>query len=158
MVLTPTHIPAHARIEGLVQTPADLEVEGQLDGRIHIGGALTVSVNATCRADVRARSARVLGVIIGNIVCSESIEVGAGAKVVGDIRAPDIAIDSAAEIDGRVDLLAPEPDSAGLARASLEQRGPPILRPIPPGQARVPEFDDEPTRQHARQLPEVDSE
>lgn len=140
-----------------METPADLEVEGRLDGQIHIGGTLIVTAGATCRADVRARRASVFGVIIGNVVCSESIEVAAGAKVVGDIRAPDIAVDSAAEVDGRVDLLAPEPDATGVARAPLAHRGPPIVRPLPPGRRRPSEFDDdEPTRQHLRQETDVD--
>ena len=151
MLLAATHIPAHARIEGVVETPADLEVEGRVDGRIQIGGTLTVAANATCRADVRARRAEVHGVIIGNVVCSESVEVTAGAKIVGDIRAPDVAIDSAAEIDGHVDLLAPAPEAVGVVRAALGHRGPPMLRPVPPGQQRPSEFDDdEPTRDHAR--------
>jgi cytoskeletal protein CcmA (bactofilin family) len=150
VLLTPTLIPAHARVEGLIETPADLEIVGRVDGKIYIGGTVTIAPNSTCRADVRARRARVSGELIGSVVCSEAIEITAGAKVVGDLRAPDISIDPHAEIDGRVDLLAPAPESAGVQRATLAQRGPPILRPMPPGRRGGTEFEDEPTRDHSR--------
>lgn len=144
-------IPPHARVEGMIETPSDLEIEGRLDGKIHIGGTLTIAATATCRADVRARRARVFGEVIGNLVCTESIEIAPGAKVVGDLRAPDIAIDPHAEVDGHVDQLAPAPAAAALRRTKVVQRGPTILRPVPPRQRAGLDFDeDEPTLDHGR--------
>jgi cytoskeletal protein CcmA (bactofilin family) len=125
-------VPAPTRIDGAIETPFDLTVFGICDGTIHIGGTLAIEAGATCRATVRARRAVIRGELLGNIVCSEAIEVAAGGRVVGDLRAPDVLVDGAAEVDGRVDLLAPAPDGAGFERAPAKIRGPGLRRPSPP--------------------------
>ncbi|HTE51149.1 MAG TPA: polymer-forming cytoskeletal protein [Kofleriaceae bacterium] len=125
-------IPRGTRVDGLIETTGDLTVEGRADGRIQVGGTLTVAAGATCRASVRARAARVAGEVIGDLVCSSSISVAAGGRVVGDMRAPEIEVDAAAEVDGRVDLLAPAPAAAAVRRVQVTTRGPGLRRPMPP--------------------------
>jgi cytoskeletal protein CcmA (bactofilin family) len=127
-----TLIPRGTRIDGLVETAHDLTVEGRLDGRIEIGGLLVVAAGATCRASVRARSARIAGEVMGDVVCSAGIEVLPGGRVVGDLRAPEIEVDAAAFVDGRVDLLPPQPEPAPVQRSRVSARGPGVSRPTPP--------------------------
>ena len=125
-------IPRGTRVDGLIETPDDLTVEGRVDGRIQVGGTLTVAPGATCRANVRARTARVEGEVIGDLVCSAAIAVAAGGRVVGSLRAPEIDVDAAAEVDGQVDLLAPAPASVPVRRMRVGARGPGVRRPSPP--------------------------
>lgn len=127
-----TLIPRGTRVDGLVETAHDLTVEGRLDGRIEIGGVLVVAAGATCRASVRARAARIAGEVMGDVVCSSGIEVVAGGRVVGDLRAPEIEVDAEAFVDGRVDLLPPQPEPAAVQRARVNARGPGVSRPSPP--------------------------
>jgi cytoskeletal protein CcmA (bactofilin family) len=127
-----TLIPRGTRVDGLVETAHDLMVEGRLDGRIEIGGLLVVASGATCRASVRARSARIAGEVMGDVVCSAAIEVLPGGRVVGDLRAPEIEVDAAAFVDGRVDLLPPQPEPAAVQRSRVSARGPGVSRPTPP--------------------------
>lgn len=127
-----TLIPRGTRVDGLVETPHDLTVEGRLDGRIEIGGVLVVAAGATCRASVRARAARIAGEIMGDVVCSAAIEVLGGGRVVGDLRAPEVEVDAAAFVDGRVDLLPPQPQPASVQRSQVGARGPGVSRPSPP--------------------------
>jgi cytoskeletal protein CcmA (bactofilin family) len=127
-----TLIPRGTRVDGLVETPSDLTVEGRVDGRIEVGGTLLVAAGATCRATVRARTARIAGEVMGDLVCSASIEVLAGGRVVGDLRAPEVGVDAAALVDGRVDLLPPKPEPAALKRSQVAARGPGVRRPSPP--------------------------
>ena len=127
-----TLIPRGTRIDGLVETAHDLTVEGRLDGRIEIGGVLVVAAGATCRASVRARAARIAGEVMGDVVCSASIEVLPGGRVVGDLRAPEIEVDAQAFVDGRVDLLPPQPEPVAVQRARVSARGPGVSRPSPP--------------------------
>jgi cytoskeletal protein CcmA (bactofilin family) len=125
-------IPRGTRVDGLIETPDDLTVEGRVDGRIQVGGTLTVASGATCRAQVRARNARIAGEVIGDVICSAAIAVSAGGRVVGDLRAPEIDVDAAAEVDGRVDLLPPAPAPAPIKRVQVSPRGPGLRRPSPP--------------------------
>lgn len=127
-----TVIPRGARVDGLIETGGDLTVEGRVDGRVDIGGTLEVAPGASCRASVRARSARLGGEVIGPVVCSSSIVVRAGGRVVGDLRAPEVEVDAAALVDGRVDLLPPPPQTAEVRRAPVNARGPGVRRPSPP--------------------------
>jgi cytoskeletal protein CcmA (bactofilin family) len=135
-----TVIPAQTRIDGRIETQGDLVLEGRCDGELTVDGTLTVAPGAVCRAAVRARVALIRGEVIGGIVCSEAIDVGAGARVVGDLRAPDIAVDGSAHVEGRVDLLAPAPRGNTSRRIALAVRGPAAraaaatptgVRPIP---------------------------
>ena len=127
-----TLIPRGTRIDGQIETAGDLTVEGRLDGRIEIGGLLVVAAGATCRASVRAREARIAGEIMGEVVCSAAIEVLPGGRVVGDLRAPEIEVDAKAFVDGRVDLLPPQPEAIAVQRARVSARGPGVSRPSPP--------------------------
>jgi cytoskeletal protein CcmA (bactofilin family) len=127
----PTVIPAQTRIEGCVETSGDLTVEGRCDGELAVAGTARIMASATCRAAIRARIAEIHGEVIGEVVCTESIVVAAGARVVGDLRAPDVSVDASAEVDGKVDLLAPAPRSSPLRRASVAARGR-VRRPAPP--------------------------
>ena len=127
-----TLIPRGTRVDGLVETPSDLTVEGRVDGRIEVGGTLLVAAGATCRATVRARTARIAGEVMGDLVCSASIEILAGGRVVGDLRAPEVGVDAAALVDGRVDLLPPKPEPAAVKRSQVAARGPGVRRPSPP--------------------------
>lgn len=132
-----TLLPAHTRLDGLIETAGDLIVEGHIDGAIEVGGTVTVTVQAVCRAVIRAAAADIRGNVIGDVICSESIAVAAGARVVGDLRAPAISVDADAEVDGRVDLLSPAPEEAGIARARIVTRGPAPRRPSVPGASRI---------------------
>jgi cytoskeletal protein CcmA (bactofilin family) len=119
-----TVIPAQTRIEGRIETQGDLVIEGRCDGELAVDGTLTVAAGASCHAAIRARVALIRGEVIGGVVCSEAIDVGAGARVVGDLRAPDIAVDGAARVEGRVDLLAPAPRGSTSRRVPIAVRGP----------------------------------
>jgi cytoskeletal protein CcmA (bactofilin family) len=127
--LAPAVIPAHATVTGAIDTPGDVTLEGRLEGELRAGGAVTVAANATCMASVFARSLVIYGELIGNAVCTETIRVAAGARAVGDLRAPDVEVDSASEVDGRVDLLPPEPRSPELTRLEASRRGPALPKP-----------------------------
>lgn len=122
------------RIDGLVEVEGDLIVEGRVDGRIIAGGHVTIAITATCRASIRSPRLTVAGELIGNAVCTESITVGSGARVVGDLRAPDVAIAANSEVDGQIDLLPPEPSTHSIDRQTIgSAKGLRPSRPVPPG-------------------------
>jgi cytoskeletal protein CcmA (bactofilin family) len=152
-----TVIAARTRVVGAIETPANLTIEGRVEGEISAGGTVTVAAQAACLADIRARTAVVFGEVIGGITCSESIVVAAGARVVGDLRAPDISVDATAEVDGRVDLLPPEPRPTPPSRTTVSMRRPNLRRPAGQatgsGQPAAEWTSEEPTAELARPTP-----
>ena len=129
-------IAAGVRVEGLVEADGDLVVEGAIEGRIAAGGKVTIAAGASCRSSVRSPRLVIVGELIGNAMCTVSIDVAPGARVVGDLRAPDIQVGANAEVDGRVDVLAPEPDSRRAERTKMDARGVAPMRPEPPSLGR----------------------
>lgn len=132
MSATRTVVPTGTRVEGRVQCAGDLLVEGTCVGDLQVDGELMVAVDGVCEAQVRAGSARVFGQVLGNLTCGHSIVVASGARVVGDVRAPDVSVDDGAEIDGTIDLLAPAPEAHDTVRTPVRLRGPSLARPHPP--------------------------
>jgi len=96
-------------------------------------------------------------VVIGDVICVERISVSAGARVVGDLRAPDVAIAHGAIVDGRVDRRAlerhrddaarewaQEPLTEPRPRTTLRETPVPMVRPGRPAARAAP--DDGPPR------------
>jgi cytoskeletal protein CcmA (bactofilin family) len=147
-------IPAAMRIHGRVTVDGDLIVEGSFIGALAVSGSVRLAATAQCQASVQARVAHVHGAFTGVLMCSERIVVGPGARVLGDLSAPEIEVDPTAEIAGeilrgaapaglaagsRVTVsartvgLVPAPRPAPAGRTEVELRGPAPRRPVPPG-------------------------
>jgi len=159
-------IPAHATVDGTIDTPGDVTVQGRIEGEIRAAETVTIAAGATCVATVFAKMATIHGELIGNAICTDAIHVGPGARVVGDLRAPDVRIDGAATVDGRVDLLPPEPRGAPLRRLPLTARGPAPIQPAVPAHAvdLDDDFDepgetdaDEPTTERSTETPTAEA-
>ncbi len=124
-----TVIPAHATVDGLIDTPGDVTIEGRVEGEVRAGGTVTIAAGATCKASVLSGAALIYGELIGNAVCTETIEVAQGARVVGNLRAPNVAVAAHCEVDGRVDLLPPEPQTPTM-EVSFRRSLPRMPRPV----------------------------
>ncbi len=131
-----TLIPPNTRIDGRLETSGDLLIEGRCDGEIQAGGVVTVASGAVCRASIRARAAAIYGEVIGPVQCTESIAVIRGARIAGEVRAPEVSIDAGAQVDGKVDLLAPDAEPAERRKVAATTRGPAPRRPTPPETGR----------------------
>ncbi len=70
----------------------DLEVQGYVEGEIAVDGDVTVDAHGLVGANVRGRNLLVRGAVRGDLVGDESVLLEAGARVVGDVRAPRVAI------------------------------------------------------------------
>ena len=93
------------RIEGTLTGNEDLTIDGKLRGKIKLSGhALTIGPNGKIEASLRAKSIIVEGEVKGNITADDKIQITADGSVVGDLRAPRIALDDGACFAGSVDM------------------------------------------------------
>ncbi len=104
-----TVIARRTRVGGNIDADGDLLVEGRVEGAIRCAGRVTVAVSGVALAEIRSRWAEIAGVVVGNIMADEGIEVLAGARIVGDLSAPKVSIAAGATIEGRVDRGGAEP-------------------------------------------------
>jgi len=88
-----------------------LRVDGLLCGRITSdAGTLVVAATGRVEANVAVAIARIHGTVTGDIVCSERIELGAAARVKGNIKAPTLMMEPGAVLDGRCRMTTQEPE------------------------------------------------
>jgi cytoskeletal protein CcmA (bactofilin family) len=138
-----TVIGVETRVSGEIRGGEDLVVKGRVDGKIQLSHALTVDKGAIVQADVDVKSLVVSGILVGNIVASESVRLHASARVVGDLASPRVMMESGAAYRGRVDMGDIEAARAAVAsRAAARPAGGSTVaareRPAPPRAAAPP--------------------
>src|SRR5262245_45157318 len=134
--MSTTLIAKRTRIGGRVETEGDVLVEGRIEGTLIAEGCVTIGVTGVAVSDVQAERVIVLGIVIGNITATERLDVAASARVVGDVRAPTVALAGPGVVEGRVTEIgtpspAPAPPNVtatvpqGSQRPTLRIRGGP---------------------------------
>jgi cytoskeletal protein CcmA (bactofilin family) len=110
-----------AHVTGRVTGAVDLEIHGRVDGDIAIGGEATIEAEGLVASNVSARRLVVRGAVKGDLTAEEAIVLENGARVVGDIRAPRIAIAKGALVRGHVqtgEAVAASPRARAQAAAA----------------------------------------
>jgi len=94
------------QIRGEVKGSEDLLVDGLVEGTITLSDSrLTIGANARVQANVSARDIVILGTLNGNISAAGRVELRAGCRVTGDLKAARLAIEENAIFSGKVDLV-----------------------------------------------------
>lgn len=99
-------------IKGKLRSGEDLVVKGRIEADITSEKALFVENSGIVKAAVRVRTARISGIVVGDVVADEKIEIAADGRVVGDLTAPRIVISDGAAFRGKIDM----PSAEDLAR------------------------------------------
>ena len=120
------------KVVGQIYSREDLYVDGEIEGTVEaLEHKLTIGPNGAVRAGVKAREVVALGTIQGNVEAHDKIEIRKEAKLVGDIRTARIIIEDGAYFKGSIDIVKPEPKTAGGKPATpAAQAATPI--PVPP--------------------------
>jgi cytoskeletal protein CcmA (bactofilin family) len=137
MAASVTIIGRTARVRGRVTGEGDLEVQGYVEGEISVGGDVTVDAHGLVGASVRGRRLVVRGAVKGDLLGEEAILLEEGARVVGDVRAPRVAIAHGALVRGYVETGEGTAASARAARVAPAAR--PVVAPkVAPVAAKAP--------------------
>ncbi len=99
-----TIIGADITVVGRIDGQEDLRVRGRVEGSIRLSETLYVDAEGVVQADVEARDVVVAGVLIGNVTASSSVTLEAGARLVGNLRAPRLIIADGAGFRGEVEM------------------------------------------------------
>ncbi|HVT98337.1 MAG TPA: polymer-forming cytoskeletal protein [Acidobacteriaceae bacterium] len=93
------------QIRGEVKGNEDLMVEGLVEGTVTLTEhRLTIGTNARVTANVTARDVVVQGSLQGDIHAQGRVELRAGSRVNGDIRAARLSVEDNAIYSGKVEL------------------------------------------------------
>ena len=104
-----------------------LRVDGHLTGRVNSeNGTLIVSSGGQVDADINVAAAKINGVVNGDVVARERLELGRTAQVFGDIHTPVLVIEEGAVFEGNCRMktveASPEKQDKLTAKESASQR------------------------------------
>ena len=91
-------------IKGKLRSDEDLVVRGRIEAEIQSSKALLVENSGIIKANIKVKSARISGVMVGNVVAEERVEIAPDGRMVGDLTAPKIIINDGAAFRGRIDM------------------------------------------------------
>lgn len=123
-----------ARVRGRLTGEVSVHVHGFVEGEIAVEGDVTVESSGIVDATIRGRRLVVRGAVRGDLIGGESVGLAEGARVVGDIRAPRVAIAHGALARGAVEAggegeasaVGARSQSAARTAASPASRGAPL--------------------------------
>ncbi len=93
-------------ITGEASFKSMLRVDGRFSGRISsAGGALIVGAGGQVDANIEVSVATIHGVVNGDIIASDRIELGRAAKLNGNIQTPSLMIEQGAIFEGSCKML-----------------------------------------------------
>ena len=91
-------------ISGNLEGDEDLTIRGRVEGSIRLTKTLIVEASGIVKADVSVKDAVISGVVVGNVTASDSVQITAEGRMVGDLSAPRVIIVDGASFRGRVDM------------------------------------------------------
>lgn len=93
-------------ITGEASFKSMLRVDGRFSGRItSTGGALIVGSGGQVDANIEVSVATIHGIVNGDIVASDRIELGRAAKLTGNITTPSLMIEQGAVFEGTCKMV-----------------------------------------------------
>jgi cytoskeletal protein CcmA (bactofilin family) len=99
-VASGTSVTGEATFKGL------LRIDGHFSGRItSTSGSLIVGAGGRVDAKVEVAVATIQGIVNGDVVATERIELGRAAKLSGNIRAPALVIEQGAVFEGSCKMV-----------------------------------------------------
>jgi cytoskeletal protein CcmA (bactofilin family) len=110
--------------KGDLSAEEDLLIQGRVEGSITHTQRLTVGVQGTVKANIRAHSIVVEGTVDGDLQAEKSVFLKDTAKVCGNVYAPSVSILEGACFTGNIDM---DGRKAGQASAKSESAAP---RPV----------------------------
>ena len=103
--MTDTIIGSNITIEGDITGNEPLIIEGIVRGTVVVKGAVTVTQDGHVEATVDSQSIEIAGSVQGNVSAADKIDIKAGGRLVGDVRAPRVLIADGAAFKGNINNL-----------------------------------------------------
>lgn len=99
-----TLIARGSKVVGEVSGSAELQIDGQVEGKIDLDSRVVVGPQGMVQGEIRARSVQVGGKVHGNVQGLERVEVLASGRLEGDMIAPQVHIADGAFFTGKVEM------------------------------------------------------
>ncbi|HLV67057.1 MAG TPA: polymer-forming cytoskeletal protein [Polyangiaceae bacterium] len=91
-------------IEGDLTSNEDVAVHGTFRGKLTTDDTVVVGATGAVQADISGSSVSIAGQVTGDVTASERVDLQAGGRLVGDVRAGRFTIADGASFKGNVDM------------------------------------------------------
>ncbi len=95
--------------QGTMRFNKSLMIKGRFEGKIEATGHLIIGPKAVINADVKAGVVTNYGQIHGNVEGLERVELLHNAKLTGDIKTPDLIIETGCSFNGNCTMVPKQP-------------------------------------------------
>lgn len=103
-----TIIGAGSSVSGDIKINGFVRVDGDVDGNIETTSNIIIGAKARIRGDIRAASAVISGIVIGDITAPLSIKLLSTSAVIGDITSKRLVIEDKVILHGHCITLKDE--------------------------------------------------
>jgi cytoskeletal protein CcmA (bactofilin family) len=107
-----TVIGAGSFFEGMLVVKGNLRIDGKFEGKTLVVDQLQVGQKGRVRTSIEATSVVVEGMVIGNIAATRRILLLATARVLGDLRTPELIIQDGVILEGKCTISHVEMENA----------------------------------------------
>jgi cytoskeletal protein CcmA (bactofilin family) len=91
-------------VEGEFTSDEPVVVEGTVRGTLTTAEAISIAGDGVVEADLQALSVIVAGQVTGNVSASARVDIQAGGRLIGDVKASRLTIADGASFRGNVDM------------------------------------------------------
>ena len=95
-----TMIGAGSMITGNVKIDGFVRIDGSIDGNIETEGKIIIGDKAKIRGDILSSSVIVGGIVNGDIVAPEFVQIFSSAVILGDVISKKVKIEQGAIVEG----------------------------------------------------------
>jgi len=126
-------------ITGEASFKSMLRVDGRYSGRItSTGGALIVGAGGQVDANIEVAVATIHGIVNGDIIASERVELGRAAKLTGNIQTPSLIIEQGATFEGSCKMTQQKAATEKLPKVERKENILDVAKPaVKPDAART---------------------
>ncbi len=124
-----TVLGANSTLEGVLQSNANVRLDGTFTGTLEISGNVLVGETARINADINAKNISIAGAVRGNI-SGKKVQLLRTGRIWGDIRATALTTEEGAFIDGKITMVSHEaPPAEAVVPPEIDEA--PVIIEIP---------------------------
>lgn len=105
---------------GTMRFTSSLKIDGRFEGEIESSGYLHVEEGAQVRANIRVGSVVIGGVVHGNIIATEKLEMLSTGKVYGNVTTSRLKIADGVVFEGKCEMIK-DPEEVDIFASSASK-------------------------------------
>jgi len=116
-----TRISAGTVFKGEINSPNDIRIDGQFEGKIISSGRVVIGENAMVKGDIISADIDVWGTVEGNISAKDMLSFKSGCSIKGNIQVHRLSVELDSEFNGSSKMISEEEYESLVAQPKEEE-------------------------------------